>query len=142
LLVGLAWSCGSSKHATTTPTTIDAPVYTTTQQDDFYRDLAKSVPSLSPYVTQHGTAALDALLAYGAGFCALLKDGEDPSAAISNLQSQAQSLKSRTGFTGSQTTYETIATDSLIALCPSEQSLLTTAQLGQLQQVEHTLAGS
>jgi hypothetical protein len=111
------------------------------QQDAYFHDLAESVPSLSPYVTQHGTVALHALLAYGAAFCTLLQSGEDPATALSNLQSQAQSVESETGFSAPETTYETIATDALIALCPSEQSTLSPTEQAQLQQVQHELAG-
>jgi hypothetical protein len=138
LLVTVVSSCGSTKHASTT-TTIAAPSYTVTQQNNYFRDLVDSDASISPYITQHARAALDALLAYGAGFCALLADGEDPSTAISNLQTQATNTQSKTGFSGSQTTYETIATDSLIVLCPSEQKVLTQTELAQLKAVEHSL---
>jgi hypothetical protein len=132
-------SCGSARSARSTPTTIPPPNYTAAQQRAYFHDLAYSLPSLSSYVNQHGNAALDALLAYGAGFCTFLQAGQDPPTAVSNLQTQSENLKAKTGFTGSQTTYNTIATDALIALCPAQQASLTPVEHAQLQQVERSI---
>jgi hypothetical protein len=142
LVLASASSCGASKPAASTPTTVAHPTYTSAQQKNYFQDLKESVPSLTPYVDQHGNVALTTLLAFGAGYCNLLQNGDDPSAAVSSLQSQAENLTSKTGFTGSQSTYETIATDALISLCPSEQSWLTPDEQAQLQQVRHNLGNS
>jgi hypothetical protein len=135
-------SCSTNNSAKTTSTTIPRPTYTAAQQNSYFHDLANSVPSLSSYVNQHGAAALDALLAYGAGFCTFLQAREDPPTAVSNLQTQAENLKASTGLTQSQTNYETIATDALLALCPSEQSSLTPEEQAQLRQVQQEIGSS
>jgi hypothetical protein len=85
---------------------------------------------------------LDDLLAFGAGFCTFLQAGQDPPTALSNLQTQTENLRAKTGFTGSQATYETIATDALIALCPSEQSSLSPEEQAQLQQVKRNIGAT
>jgi hypothetical protein len=110
-------SCSTNNSAKTTSTTIAHPTYTASEENSYFHDLASSVPSLSSDVHLHGAAVLDALLAYGAGFCTFLQSGQDPSTAVSNLQTQAENLKATTGLTQSQTNYETIATDALLALC-------------------------
>jgi hypothetical protein len=137
-----ATSCSSAKTASSTPTTGPHPTYSAAQQNAYFHDVTKSVPSVSSYVNQRGTAALDALLAYGSGFCTFLQAGQDPTTALGNLQTQAQNLQAKTGFTAPQTTYETIATDALIALCPSEQSSLSPDEQAQLQQVKQTIGAT
>jgi hypothetical protein len=139
-VAGIGASCGSGKPAAHTTTTIALPTYTAAQKSAYFRDLERTDPTLTTYVTQHGQAVLVALLADGAGFCEFVAAGQDLETAVSNLQTQAQQLESNTGLPASLTTCEIIGTDALIALCPSEQSSLSSSQLAQLQQVEHNLA--
>lgn len=137
-------SCSSSKPRARpdVTTTVKPPKYTSGQQSLYFHDLSRNVPSLSTYVNEKGKSALVALLAYGAGFCGFLRAGQDPATALSSLESQAQNLVSKTGFQGSTADYQSIGTDALIALCPSQQKSLTASEQTLLQQIAHNLAGS
>jgi hypothetical protein len=137
--VGIGAGCSSGGRASTTTTTVRLPDVTPAQEESYFHDLQENVPSLETYVGQRGSVALDAILAYGAGFCELLRDGQDPSTAVASLQTQAGNLQSRTGFSGTEVEYEEIATDALIALCPAEESALSPDEQAELEQVEKTL---
>jgi hypothetical protein len=141
--VGLAATCCSAgKPAAETTTTVAFPTYTAAQKNAYFRDLERTDPTLTSYLAQHGRSGTVALLADGAGFCGFVAAGQNPATAVSNLQRQAQGLQSKTGLSGSLTTYEIIGTDALLTLCPSEQSSLSPSQQAQLRQIEHNLAGT
>jgi hypothetical protein len=144
MALGLSFtSCGSSNHAATSPTTattFPVPKVSAAQQDQYFRDVSKTAPLLSSYVQQQGQAALSAILAYGSGFCVFVENGEAPSDAVTSVQTGAQKIAAKTHFpASSNTTFESIATAALLALCPAEQAALSPQEFAQLRQIEQEL---
>jgi hypothetical protein len=125
------------------PTTLGGPLQapkTSPAQDTlFFTDLARADPSLSDYVNANGNVALQALLTDGSAFCAFLKRDGTIDGAMTSVATGARGVESQTHLPLSVQTFNAIDSVALIALCPTEQTLIPPAAKRNVQSLEQAL---
>jgi hypothetical protein len=142
--------CSTGSHAASgadppgTPSTstagpLRAPDASTTQDSQFFEDLAQADPALATYVNAYSNVALKALLTDGSAFCAFLNRGGGIDNAMEDVVIGARSVESQTNLPSTVTTFNSIDAVALIALCPSEQKLIPAADQAHLQSLEKSL---
>jgi hypothetical protein len=128
-LLGPTGSAGASTtpqvSTSSTPSApLRAPKTSTAQDTKFFTDVAEADPKLAAYEQKQGNVALRALLTDGSAFCALLTRGGGLDDALVEEATGARGTESQTHLPLSVTTFNTIESVALLALCPSEQRLL------------------
>jgi len=149
-VAGSAAACGGSSGAspttastTRTTTGVDAPLVgpkTTPAQDtQFITDVTKADSNLATYAQQQGDVALQAMLTDGTGFCAFLRRDGSIDQAILDTAVGAKSLESQTHLPYSVATFNTLEAVALLALCPSEQSLVPASVRAKIHRLGSAL---
>lgn len=150
-VAGSAAACGGSSGAspTTTASTTrtnpggDAPLVgpkTTPAQDtEYITDVTKADVHLATYAQQQGDVALQAMLTDGTGFCAFLRRDGSIDQAILDTAVGAKSLESQTHLPYSVATFNTLEAVALLALCPSEQSLVPASVRAKIHRLGSAL---
>jgi hypothetical protein len=136
---GPAPTPAGSGPAPTTGGPLVAPKTTTTQDAQYFTDLARADPDLSSYVNHYGNVALKALITDGSAFCAFLARGGGIDNAMSSVVIGANSVKDQTHLPSSVATFNAIDAVALITLCPGEQKLLPPAQQSTIRSLDNSL---
>jgi hypothetical protein len=128
-LLGPEGSAGASTQpqvsTSSTPSApLRAPKTSVAQDTKFFTDVAEADPALSAYEQKQGNVALRALLTDGSAFCALLRRGGGLDNALVEEATGVRATESQTHLPLSVTTFNTIESVAVLALCPSEQKLL------------------
>ena len=124
-LTGPAAASASPQPSTSSPPPpLQAPRTSAAQDTKFFTDVAEADPKLAAYEHKEENVALRALLTDGSAFCALLKRGGDLNDVLVEEATGARGTESQTHLPLSVTTFNTIESVALLALCPSEQKLL------------------
>ena len=123
---GSAATSASPQISTSAPPSapLRAPRTSAAQDTKFFTDVAEADPKLAAYEQKQENVALRALLTDGSAFCALLKHGGDLNDVLVEEATGARGTESQTHLPLSVTTFNTIESVALLALCPSEQKLL------------------
>jgi hypothetical protein len=137
LVVVLATSTSTSSGSSAP---LKAPKTTTAQDTKFFTDVAEADPALASYEQKQENVALRALLTDGSAFCALLKRGGGLDTALVDEATGARGTESQTHLPLSVTTFNTIESVALLALCPSEQKLLPAAVRTKIRNLGKSLA--
>jgi hypothetical protein len=121
---GSAAASASPQPSTSSPPPLRAPRTSAAQDTKFFSDVAEADPKLAAYEQKQENVALRALLTDGSAFCALLERGGDLNDVLVEEATGARGTESQTHLPLSVTTFNTIESVALLALCPSEQKLL------------------
>ncbi len=120
-----AASTQSQVSTSSTPSApLRAPKTSAAQDTKFFTDVAEADPKLATYEQKQENVALRALLTDGSAFCALLTRGGGLDDALVEEATGARGTESQTHLPLSVTTFNTIESVALLALCPSEQNRL------------------
>jgi hypothetical protein len=143
-VAAVGMSCGPSKHSGSPPQTtvtspLAAPKASPAQDATYLADVAQADSMLGSYIQARGNVALRALLTDGSAFCAFLQRGGGIDNAMTSLVIGANSQESQTHLPATVTTYNTIDSVALLALCPGEQRLLPATDRSRLEQLAQTL---
>ena len=120
-------------HAASAP--LRAPKTTNAQDTRFFTDVAEADPTLASYEQKQGNVALRALLTDGAVFCALLTHEKQLDAALVEEATGARSSEAQTHLPLSVTTFNTIESVALLALCQHEQKLLPPSERAKIRNL-------
>jgi hypothetical protein len=130
----------TSQPATTSPPPLRAPRTTSAQDAKFFADVAEADGALASYEQKQQNVALRALLTDGTAFCALVTRGGSLNAALVAEAMGARSTESQTHLPLSVTTFNTIESVALLALCPSEQKLVPASTRSKIRALGKALA--
>jgi hypothetical protein len=119
---------------------LSAPDSSAAQDAQYLTDVAEADPALDSYIQAEGNVALRALLTDGSALCAFLQQGEGIDNAMASVVIGANGVESQTHLPSTVTTFNAIDAVALIALCPSEEKLVPTVDLGKIRQLGRALA--
>lgn len=138
---GSAAASVSPQTSTSAPPSapLRAPRTSAAQDTKFFTDVAEADPKLAAYEQKQENVALRALLTDGSAFCALLKRGGGLDAALVEEATGARGTESHTHLPLSVTTFNTIESVALLALCPSEQKLLPASVRAKIRNLGKSL---
>ena len=138
---GSAAASVSPQTSTSAPPSapLRAPRTSAAQDTKFFTDVAEADPKLAAYEQKQENVALRALLTDGSAFCALLKRGGGLDAALVEEATGARGTETQTHLPLSVTTFNTIESVALLALCPSEQKLLPASVRAKIRNLGKSL---
>jgi hypothetical protein len=132
-------STSASPPSTSAPPPLRAPRTSAAQDTKFFTDVAEADPKLAAYEQKQENVALRALLTDGSAFCALLKRGGGLDDALAEEATGARGTETQTHLPLSVTTFNTIESVALLALCPSEQKLLPASVRNKIHNLGKSL---
>jgi hypothetical protein len=138
LLAVVLGEIGSAAASTSTP--LKAPRTSYAQDTKFFTDVAEADPALASYEQKRANVALRALLTDGTAFCALLKNGGGLDDALVEEATGARGTEPQTHLPLSVTTFNTIESVALLALCPAEEKLVPTSVRTKILNLQKSLA--
>jgi hypothetical protein len=135
-LLALVWWSGAGGASPT----LSPPKTSAAQDTKFFTEVGEGDSKLASYELTEGNTALRALLTAGTGFCALLKLGGGLDAALVNEAVGVRSQEPKTKLPLSVTTFNTIESVALLALCPGEEKLVPAATRAKIRHLGQQLA--
>jgi hypothetical protein len=132
-------AAANAPTSSTASAPLRAPRTTDAQDTRFFTDVAEADGALASYQQKRGNVALRALLTDGTAFCALLTRAGGLDAALVEEATGARSTESQTHLPLSVTTFNTIESVALLALCPSEQKLVPASVRSKIRSLGKTL---
>ncbi len=133
-------STGSTRSSRPHSAPLSAPKTSFAQDTKYLTDVTVADPALTTYEEKQGNIALRALLTDGSAFCALLRRGGGIDQALVAEATGARSTESQTHLPLSVTTFNTVESVALLALCPSEQKLVPSSVRSKIRALGKALA--
>lgn len=115
---------GSTSPGSTSAGALRAPKTSVAEDRTYFDEITEADPALVAYEQKEGNVALRALLTDGSAFCALIRHDRGIDQALVDEADGVRSTESQTSLPLSVTTFNTIESVGLLALCPSELELV------------------